>query len=1097
MNSQTWISEFLFTRAMFKGPNGKPLYSYQVTEEEYFQLVSLLKTSCFNIHPSFTKPHPTAACFCLFVAEYYRRFYNSSWSWSGPEQKLGLTITQEDRSVLVKRGLEYWGRELKTQENGHSYLGSLFAEGGLPWPLVKSDQHGFGKAIKRGIKNFYRSEELKRSLTDLMQDHQTELPQSFQNFETIQLLSAIVHQLMSYAQKIPPEHKQDPARYLDKYISDWNKAFPIPLDIANGRLLVNEWLTDAVHIEGEQKLSLEKQKAYTAQHFVTCFLPETRIESEVFLPRDITINIDPSMLSTMRFETALYEGDRLVLKSMAVYGQIADNGVGVRVSVTSLKVARNKTEVPLFFKLLENGRPIFTSEIDNSTLDIGSAPLIAVEDEQSWRVVASASCKLKAGTVRTLLPAGAELSLETEMTLPEPIAAGDFGSWYQLSSSHNISTSHDKFVISLNSDQELRPFKLSGIQYYGDTSPQTVYLGLPTLLSNTNDDIEPGHYSEFFNGIPRHKCFISAGAISFQVKDAAGNTVYRRQFGLLPADFAVKARAATIDGTATITFNSRSPISVQAELSEFYDINAVAGELNAYDISAKQQNKLPAALFKISCRHNEKSLFLRQRYPAAGAKLLSPEDDIATNTELLLQQLAGYRLLLCAPNGVAETFTLSFAVMNRNGPVVNTTKKVKISAQTETLSLYGFYQDFIQLLSVTDDQDAYIQLEVKTNKIWLTLFVRRYNAKLLREGDSYLAVTFSHFTGLRSTEGQDLFAMSLSDPLRGPVCLEKHVSESVPSGLYHTDKLSRLPDLWLVYAPAHSELSFRPFLYVTLNKEATVNDREINTLHSATLAYHPVINPEAINKVIALMAEDYHHSGWQYLAALKQNFAHLPLSTFEAWKALAQCPAALALAIFRLELDEGFCLRLRDELAVMFETIPLATWIAVRKQFKALLKAAGLPDVFVTNTLKNRDGVMRLVVSGFDHITDYLDTGNIDALKLPPLDMVLPIWYQQLRRAHADDDWPETLKAPLRAWLAKTTLPDCIKHLTERNYTDSITYLPIFMAFVSVGKASLADLDGNQVLIKFYIKQHAEFDRRWFLDLHALMVAHITKYNKD
>lgn len=1097
MNTQQWIFEFLFTRAMFQGPTGEPLYAYQVTEEEYEQLIVILKPACFNTHPSFTKPHPTAACFCLFVAEYYRRYYNSNWSWSGPEDILGIKVAQEDRAVLVQRGLEYWKRELKTHENGYNYLGSLFAEGGLPWPLVGNEQHGFGKAIKRGIKNFYRSEDLKRSLTDLMLDYQNELPQIFQNFETIQLLAAIIHQLMAYAQKIPLHHKQDPANYLDSEIPNWNKSFPIPLDIANGRLLVNEWLTDAVHTEGEQKLSVEKQKAFTAEHYVSCFLPQTRFETQVFLPREIAIQVNPNMLSTLRFETALFEGEKLLTKSVAVYGQIYDSYVKARLSVTVLKVFRNKPYAPLLFKLLENGRAIFTVEIDGAALDTTTSPVIAIENAQSWKVVATASCKLKANGVRALLPTSAKLSTDSDTFRPQPFASSEMGNWYDIDQNINITTLQDRFSIVLNSNHEVSPFKLAGTQFYANTTPQTVYLGLPKLQTTSTSELELSQYTEYFNGIPRQKCLIRAGCISYQVKDNAGNTVYRRQFGLLPADFSISSKAATPDGIAKIGFNSCAELCVFSEASDFYDVTPTAEQKNSFFVSARQHNKWPATLFKIRCPHNDKNMLLRQRYPAAGVKLITPEDDIASSTELLLQQLAGYRLLLCASNDIAENFTLNFAVKSKNAIIAHSSKKVKVITQTEILSLYGFHQEFTQLLSVTDDQDAFVELEVKSHNTWLTLYIRRYNAKLIHEGHNFLAVSFNNFNHLNSIPDNELLAMSLSDPLKVPVSLEKHSTEGVATGLYFTDKLYKENDLWLVYSGDQTALSFRPLLFVTLDKPATNNEKSITTLHSAALAFHPVTNPNAINDVIAQMADDFHHSGWQYLAALKQNFASLPLSTFEAWKALAQCPAALALAIFRLELDESFCLRLRDELAVMYETIPLATWISVRKTFKTLLQKTGLPDTFVNQTIDNRDGVMRMVVSGFDHITEYLDTGNTDALRLPPLQSVLPIWYQQLRHDHVDDEWPDTLKRSLRGWLSKTALPEYIKQLTDRNFTDSITYLPIFMAYVSVGKATLEELGGTPALIKFYIKQHAEFDRRWFLDMHALIVAHITKNNKD
>ncbi len=1097
MNTQQWISEFLFTRALFKGPIGKPLYTYQVTEDEYLELVSLLKDACFDTHPVFTKPHPTAACFCLFVAEYYRRYYNGIFSFQFVQDILGKELSVDARAILTSRGLEFWKLPLISRDNRNSYLGSLFAQGGLPLPLViNSEQHGFVRAIKRGIKNFYRSDELRRSLTDLMMDYQKDLPQTFQNIETIQLLAAIVHQLMSYAQKIPQEYKREPARYLDQTIPDWNKAFPIPLDIANGRQLIDEWLADAVVTEGEKKQTQEKLKAFSAQHYVSCFSPETFFESEVFLPRNITLDIDPKVVSTMRFETALYEGQRLAQKSIAVYGQIHENKLSVRLSVTQLRLLRENTDVPLFFKLLENGRTIFTAEIDNSAIDIVNAPIVAVEEDERWLIAATASCSLKTTDVRTFVPTIAKLVIEG--TQPEPLVVSQIGSWYSLSVDHSVVTQQDKFLVSLNNAAlQTSPFKLSGRQFYGDTVPQTVFLGFPRLIVNQADETALPQYYEFFNGVPRQKCLINAGAVSYQVKDAGGHTLYRRHFGLLPADFELNTRAAPIGETATITLSSNAALDIWTETSDLYALSMVPEKRNTFSVTASSANVIPNPLFKIASPGNDKFLLLRQRYPVSGARLLTPDESLCATNELLLNQLAGYRLLLCAPNSVAENFTLVFAVHSRNGALVSTSKKVKILGSTETLSLYGFYQDFVQLLSVTDDQDAFIKIEVKTNRTWLTFSIRRYNARLLREGESFLTVVHNGKLAKSSEKPQDLFAMSLTDPLQTPIELEKHCTEGVATGLYHTDLLKRQPDLWLVYAPAESELSFRPCLYVTQEQSAVAVDREIKTLHSAAQAYHPVANPDVIKRVISQMAEDYHHTGWQYLAALKQNYSHLPLSTFETWKALAQSPAALALAIFRLELDESFCLRLRDELAVIFETIPLQVWINIRQIFKSVLIEAGLPEIFVESTIKNRDGVMRLVVSGFDHITDYLDTGDANALWLPPLEHVLPIWYQQFRRDHADDQWPESLKEQLRTWLVSSDLPMSIKQLTGRNYTDSVTYLPIFMAYVSVGKASIAQLGDNQTLIKFFIKQHAEFDRRWFLDLHALMVAHLEKYKRN
>ena len=167
--AKAWLSELLFNRAIFKGPNGKPLYSYQVTESEYRSLIELLNSYFRRGLPQNCSEH-LAACFCLFVSEQYRRDYNCIWSWSGPEALLGTSLTAQQHASLTSSGLAYWKRPIRFRENGRDWLGSLFAEGGLPWPLVQSESHGFGRAVRRGIKHFYRTEGNRRTTADLMAD---------------------------------------------------------------------------------------------------------------------------------------------------------------------------------------------------------------------------------------------------------------------------------------------------------------------------------------------------------------------------------------------------------------------------------------------------------------------------------------------------------------------------------------------------------------------------------------------------------------------------------------------------------------------------------------------------------------------------------------------------------------------------------------------------------------------------------------------------------------------------------------------------------------------------------------------------------------
>jgi elongation factor P--beta-lysine ligase len=110
-----------------------------------------------------------------------------------------------------------------------------------------------------------------------------------------------------------------------------------------------------------------------------------------------------------------------------------------------------------------------------------------------------------------------------------------------------------------------------------------------------------------------------------------------------------------------------------------------------------------------------------------------------------------------------------------------------------------------------------------------------------------------------------------------------------------------------------------------------------------------------------------------------------------------------------------------------------------------------------------------------------------------PVQFILTEWYQALRRTHeANDHWPTDLGSVLSAWVQKQDLPAQIKRLSQITYSDAVTYLPIFMAYVTAGKAQLDDLRLNTAYLKFAIKMLSDFDRStWYNCVHAMMVSYL------
>ena len=158
------LAQFYFNRRI-PGPTGRPLHSYRVSEVEFAELVDALRLAPHNWQHPALRDH-WAACYSMYVAESYPRHYDpaSGWTWAPFDGPLNLAMSAQDKRHVVQIGLKYWSRPVRRFEGGHNdYLGSLFAEGGLPWALLNAPIHGFGRAVRGGVRHFDEDRESGRS----------------------------------------------------------------------------------------------------------------------------------------------------------------------------------------------------------------------------------------------------------------------------------------------------------------------------------------------------------------------------------------------------------------------------------------------------------------------------------------------------------------------------------------------------------------------------------------------------------------------------------------------------------------------------------------------------------------------------------------------------------------------------------------------------------------------------------------------------------------------------------------------------------------------------------------------------------------------
>ena len=1095
-NIKRWLSEFLFIRGHFqRGISTKPLYSYQVSSDEYKELEECLRT---DKHLALAPVNGSywAAGYCLFVSEWYRREYRSEWSWDEVESRVGCGFSPTQRGHLLENGLEgFWRREIRQREHGRDLLGSLFAEGGLPWQLVQSSHHSFGRIVKKGLRNHYRTAEGLRTTLDIISTTDHGLPQVFSNMETMQLLAGIIDQLMYLADKYSIREQENPVALLDEKQPDWRSAFPVPLDQSNAQSLINEWLKDAGERQRENKQRREDALAFTTQHKLVGDLPEWSIISELILPREQVL---PKIenLSTTRLELGFYEGDRLTAKGGAVYLQSEGNELKVRFPEQHINLKRKNIQASVLLKLLENGRPVHIFNFHNSAIDYNHSPLVFEQRDDEWYLAAQASCQLNTGLVRIRLPESARIISGSASKLTECIEGGH---WYQGTEDLLIMMSSDAYRIRLNEQQDasLQPSLSGKISLYESRS-NTVFVGFPKLNLPDGYGYSQDQLHHLIDGhrVTNTQLYSQAGIVRYRVKNDQGETLLHRKISTLPDGFYFSAFPAIGDQSAKIKIENGDGLLIQV-LDDQISSHEEKTSTGHYLYLNHTGESIPAKFrIEISSNKSIEPVELMIPYPYQGVRLIDSDDKPVNKTDLTIDEMLGMQLHLFSGQAQSQTFHLRLQLIEPYSRRESNAELIrhftyKIGQEPHVLNLFSFQSEVQRLLSSVDNQDAFIRLTLESNQLLMRLNIRRYSGIVEKQDNGSLSVY--GLNGQLINEPLDVQAMLLTDPKQKPVSLEKQGTEGVFTGEYRLPEVMNRSGTWLIYPCPESSVQFRPGLHVTDVAETPDYSQEAKSLHQATELYHPKLNRDVIDQQIEEMADNLQHSGWQYLLDLKTEFGHLPLSVFETWQALAKNPKALAVSIFRMHMDEVFCNRVRDELAIIWEGISLPLWRDAYSAVRSWYQNLGTPENYIDGLLSSHKTILLHVVSGFEHLGNYIETGCPDNQYSVPPEVVLPMWYQELRQNHdSDNKWPTELGVELRAWVQRQNLPDGIKLLSNIGFTHAVTLLPIFMAYVTAGKESINSLHSDPAFLKFSIRVASDFNRcDWYNPVHAMMVSYL------
>ncbi|MGV7223981.1 MAG: STY4851/ECs_5259 family protein [Nitrospinales bacterium] len=252
MQPKNWTTEFLHNQNI-SHPDGRSLYQYRVTDEEFESLKQVMKISSIFGLQSVSKKLPRwDAAFVIYAAEWWRRKYDgSSWSWKKVFSSFDADYQELNpfaRNHVVETGLRYWKRKVRILNGQSRYLGTVAIEGGLPLNQLKGKGTGgwLGRVFKSAIPKYIRLQNSGVSATMIVSEYVDYFPQTYRNDQIYSILGDMVQTVAELKKEYQLDQRTNPMHWLDSHLPAWREKFPLPLDQDVSTALLSEMVYTAV-----------------------------------------------------------------------------------------------------------------------------------------------------------------------------------------------------------------------------------------------------------------------------------------------------------------------------------------------------------------------------------------------------------------------------------------------------------------------------------------------------------------------------------------------------------------------------------------------------------------------------------------------------------------------------------------------------------------------------------------------------------------------------------------------------------------------------------------------------------------------------------
>ena len=234
-----WINEFLHCRGL-NGPDGRALYAYRCTADEFDSLAEVLS------HSTPTTNEATRA-FVFYAAEWWQRRYDGHhWTWEPLLASIRWHIHYPDLYEPVRVALRWWQADLVRLPTSIRYLGTFACQGGLPLGLVGDADSRVVQYLRAVLNHTAEYRKFVDDAIDLARDQQHLLrPPTLRRDYVFRLAADLIKAVRDLQNDAQGE---DPISTLDWERPGWRNTMPLDLENELARDLLTSLLREAVQV---------------------------------------------------------------------------------------------------------------------------------------------------------------------------------------------------------------------------------------------------------------------------------------------------------------------------------------------------------------------------------------------------------------------------------------------------------------------------------------------------------------------------------------------------------------------------------------------------------------------------------------------------------------------------------------------------------------------------------------------------------------------------------------------------------------------------------------------------------------------------------